>query len=168
MVLCYLINHPIPPNVPLAPIQNGIHHMPVNNLPMGYPVLQQPPLPATHINSMSCSMSSSRVEKGILASGKFHPIQMNVANETASDLVTGIPTAGVKDIRNECGCIHSSLNIYIRCVKFRRTATGSDGGTGNSRESFLSLAHIPWNVEATAEAINEGMAFLLTGGHWKS
>ena len=53
----------------------------VNNLPMGYPVLQQPPLPATHINSMSCSMSSSRVVKGIPASGNFHPIHMNAANE---------------------------------------------------------------------------------------
>lgn len=24
----YLMNHPVPPNVPLAPIQNGIHPMP--------------------------------------------------------------------------------------------------------------------------------------------
>ena len=41
-------------------------------------------------------MSSSRVVKGILASGNFHPIQMNAVNETASDPVPGIPTAGVK------------------------------------------------------------------------
>ncbi|KAL6317342.1 hypothetical protein AAG906_030095 [Vitis piasezkii] len=34
--------------------------------------------------------------KGILASGNFHPIQMNAVNETASDPVPGIPTAGVK------------------------------------------------------------------------
>ncbi|PKI76674.1 hypothetical protein CRG98_002983 [Punica granatum] len=56
----HLMKYPVP-KVPLAPIQNGIHPMPVNNLPMGYPVLQQPPMPAPgqpHLNPMQCGISS--------------------------------------------------------------------------------------------------------------
>lgn len=166
----YLMNHPVPPNVPLAPIQNGIHPMPVNNLPMGYPVLQQPPLPATHINSMSCSMSSSRVVKGIPASGNFHPIHMNAANETASDPVPGIPTAGVKSevassppsvasnghfsfapeisgMSVDASTLHSTFTSDVSSSEGLQL--GPDGGTGNLRESFLSLAHIPWSVSLT-------------------
>ncbi|KAL4325905.1 hypothetical protein GQ457_11G001630 [Hibiscus cannabinus] len=39
------MKYPMPPRVPLVPLQNGIHDhpMPVNNFPLGYPVLQQPP-----------------------------------------------------------------------------------------------------------------------------
>ncbi|XP_059589698.1 uncharacterized protein LOC100257023 isoform X4 [Vitis vinifera] len=142
----------------------------VNNLPMGYPVLQQPPLPATHINSMSCSMSSSRVVKGIPASGNFHPIQMNAANETASDPVPGIPTAGVKSevassppsvasnghfsfapeisgMSVDASTLHSTFTSDVSSSEGLQL--GPDGGTGNLRESFLSLAHIPWSVSLT-------------------
>ena len=55
-----------------------------NNLPMGYPVLQQPPMPATgqpHIDSMGCGISSCHVVNGVPAPGNFHPIRMNSGNE---------------------------------------------------------------------------------------
>ncbi|KAG5009075.1 hypothetical protein JHK87_017590 [Glycine soja] len=92
----HLMKCPMPAKVPLAPIQNGIHPMPVNNLPMGYPVLQQPPMPATgqpHIDSMGCGLSSCHVVNGVPASGNFHPIRMNSGND-APDMVPVIPPNG--------------------------------------------------------------------------
>ncbi|KAL5160831.1 hypothetical protein HKD37_07G018247 [Glycine soja] len=98
----HLMKCPMPAKVPLAPIQNGIHPMPVNNLPMGYPVLQQPPMPATgqpHIDSMGCGLSSCHVVNGVPASGNFHPIRMNSGNDmmmdhSAPDMVPVIPPNG--------------------------------------------------------------------------
>ncbi|KAK6918231.1 Conserved hypothetical protein CHP01589, plant [Dillenia turbinata] len=84
----HLMKFPTPPKVPLAPIQNGIHPMPVNNLPMGYPVLQQPPIPATgqpHLDPMGCSISSCHMVNGVPAPGNFHPIRMNSSNDMVMD-----------------------------------------------------------------------------------
>ncbi|XP_044502542.1 uncharacterized protein LOC123223442 [Mangifera indica] len=84
----HLMKYPVPPKLLLAPIQNGIHPMPVNNLPMGYPVLQQPPMPAAgqpHLDSMGCGISSCRVKYGIPAPGNFHPMQVNSGNDTVMD-----------------------------------------------------------------------------------
>ncbi|XP_077226979.1 uncharacterized protein LOC143860294 [Tasmannia lanceolata] len=95
----HLMKYPVAPKVPLAPIQNGIHPMPVNNLPMGYPVLQQPPIPATgqpHLDSMGCGLSSCHVVNGVPAPGNFHPIRINSGNDTmmnngAADVAPAIP-----------------------------------------------------------------------------
>ncbi|XP_019164885.1 PREDICTED: uncharacterized protein LOC109161036 isoform X2 [Ipomoea nil] len=80
----HLMKYPGPPKVPLAPIQNGINTMPVNNLPMGYPVLQQPPVPAAgqpHLDSMG--ISSCHVVNGVPAPSNFHPnpMRMNSGND---------------------------------------------------------------------------------------
>ncbi|KAJ4955336.1 hypothetical protein NE237_012119 [Protea cynaroides] len=83
-----LMKYPIRPKVPLAPIQNGIHPMPVNNLPMGYPVLQQPTIPASgqpHLDSMACGLSSCHVVNGVPAPGNFHPLRMNSKNDTVME-----------------------------------------------------------------------------------
>ncbi|XXG82324.1 hypothetical protein AAC387_Pa10g0299 [Persea americana] len=83
-----LMKYPMQQKVPLAPIQNGIHHMPVNNLPIGYPVIQQTPMPAPgqpHLDSMGCGLSSCHVVNGVPASGNFHPIRMNSGNDTVMD-----------------------------------------------------------------------------------
>lgn len=56
----------------------------VNNLPMGYPVLQQPPMPAAgqpHLDSMGCGISSCHVVNGVPAPGNYHPMRMNSGNE---------------------------------------------------------------------------------------
>jgi hypothetical protein len=74
--------------------------MPVNNLPMGYPVLQQHPIPAAgqpHIDSMG--MSSCHVVNGVPAPSNFHPIRMNSGNDmvmdhNASDMAPIIPQNG--------------------------------------------------------------------------
>ncbi|KAM1161731.1 hypothetical protein TB1_000879 [Malus domestica] len=89
----------MPLKVPLAPIQNGIHPMPVNNLPMGYPVLQQPPMPAAgqpHLDSMGCAISNCHVVNGVPAPSSFHPMQMSSGNDimmdcSGADVVPVIP-----------------------------------------------------------------------------
>ncbi|XP_028791082.1 uncharacterized protein LOC114746973 [Neltuma alba] len=84
----HLMKHSMAPKVPLAPIQNGIHPMPVNNLPMGYPVLQQPPNMATgqpHLDSMGSGMSSCHVVNGVPAASNFNSIQMNSGNDMVMD-----------------------------------------------------------------------------------
>ncbi|KAJ8440662.1 hypothetical protein Cgig2_031079 [Carnegiea gigantea] len=80
----HLMKYSIPPKVPLAPIQNGIHSVPVNNLPMGYPVLQPPPIPATgqpHLDSMSHGISNCHVVNGVPAPSNFQPMRMNSGND---------------------------------------------------------------------------------------
>lgn len=80
----HLMKYSVPPKVPLAPIQNGIHPMPVNNLPMGYPVLQPPPIPAAgqpHLDSMSHGISSCHVVNGVPAPSNFQPMRMNSGND---------------------------------------------------------------------------------------
>ncbi|KAL2468908.1 hypothetical protein Fot_50484 [Forsythia ovata] len=84
----HLMKYPVPPKVPLAPIQNGIHPIPVNTLPMGYPVMQQPPVPATgqhHLDSMGYSTSSCHIVNGVPASGNFHPMRMTSGNDMTID-----------------------------------------------------------------------------------
>ncbi|KAL6575641.1 hypothetical protein OROHE_001018 [Orobanche hederae] len=87
----HLIKYPVPPNIPLAPMQNGIHPIPVavNNLPMGYPVMQHPPLSATgqpHMDPMGYSTSTCHhIVDGVPAPGSFHPMQMNSGNAMVID-----------------------------------------------------------------------------------
>lgn len=95
----HLTKYPVPPKLHVTPIHNGIHPMPVNNLPMGYPVMQQPPMPTPgqpHMDSMG--MSSCHVVNGVPAPSNFHPMRMNSGNDMAMDNsaagVPPIPTNG--------------------------------------------------------------------------
>jgi len=59
----------------------------VNNLPMGYPVLPPPPIPAPgqpHLDSMSHGISSCHVVNGVPAPSNFQPMRMNSGNECVS------------------------------------------------------------------------------------
>lgn len=74
-----LMKYPVPQQVPVAPTQNGIHPMPVNNLPMGYPVLQQPGIPAPgqpHVNSMAGGPPNYHIANGI----PYHAVRMSSGN----------------------------------------------------------------------------------------
>lgn len=95
-----MTKYPAPPKVPLAPIQNGVHPMPpVNNMPMGYPVLQPPPVPAPgqpHLDHMGHGISSCHVVNGIPAPANFQPMRMNSSNDmviesSAADAAPLIP-----------------------------------------------------------------------------
>ncbi|GAB2271800.1 hypothetical protein Dimus_006631 [Dionaea muscipula] len=100
----HLMKYPVPPKVPLAPIQNGIHPMPVNSMPIGYPVLHPPPIPATgqpHLDSMGHGLSSCHVVNGVPAPGSFQPMRINSGNEmvmennNSADGPVMPPTGGV-------------------------------------------------------------------------
>ncbi|CAN6335970.1 unnamed protein product [Urochloa humidicola] len=79
-----LMKYPVPQQVPFAPTPNGIHPMPaVNNMPVGYPVLQQSGMAAPgqpHVSPMACGPPSSHIVNGIPAPGGYHPICMNSGN----------------------------------------------------------------------------------------
>ncbi|CAL4900464.1 unnamed protein product [Urochloa decumbens] len=130
-----LMKYPAPPSVPLAPIQNGIHHMPVSNLPMGYPVLQQPIMPAPgqpHIDPMACGLSSGHVVNGIPAPSGYHPIRMNSGNDMAVDNgVTEAPHAGVTG-----SAMSSEMAEMLGPLQL--------GPDGTSRDSIRSLGQL-WN-----------------------
>ncbi|XP_078174616.1 uncharacterized protein LOC144568223 isoform X3 [Carex rostrata] len=67
----------------------------VNNLPMGYPVLQQPPIPPAggphQLDPSGCGMSSCHVVNGIPAPANYHPIRMNSGNDMVIDNGAGLP-----------------------------------------------------------------------------
>ncbi|XP_022974947.1 uncharacterized protein LOC111473772 isoform X1 [Cucurbita maxima] len=113
---CRLMNYSIPPKVPLAPMQNGIHPMPVNNLPMGYPVLQQPPmsLPGQpHMDTMGSGMPSCHVVNGVPAPSNFHPIRMNSGNDmlmnSVADVASVIPPNGTMSSMSEMSMSPTSV-----------------------------------------------------------
>ncbi|XP_028065340.1 uncharacterized protein LOC114268371 isoform X1 [Camellia sinensis] len=171
----HLMKYPIPPKVPLAPIQNGIHPMPVNNLPMGYPVLQQPPVSATgqpHLDSMACGISSCHVVNGVPAPGNFHPIRMNSGNDMVMDNSTpaAIPPSSAMSSMSDMPVSPTSVastghfpftasdisgmgvDTSALDTAFTSDVANSvglqlppDNGVGNSRDSLRSLAQIPWN-----------------------
>ncbi|XP_057981429.1 uncharacterized protein LOC131166849 [Malania oleifera] len=171
----HLMKYPVPPKVPLAPIQNGIHPIPVNNLPMGYPVIQQPPIPAAgqpHLDSMGCGISSCHVVNGVPAPGNFHPMRLNSGNDMvmgsgAADVAPVIPpSSAMSDMPVSPTSVASSGNFPFSASEiagmgvdtaaldtaFTSDVASSvalqlppDGGAGNSRDSLRSLAQIPWN-----------------------
>uniref|UniRef100_A0A7N1A8X8 Uncharacterized protein n=1 Tax=Kalanchoe fedtschenkoi TaxID=63787 RepID=A0A7N1A8X8_KALFE len=73
-------------------------------MPIGYPVMQQPPMSATgqpHLDPMACGISSCHVVNGVPAPGNFHPLRMNSGNESlmvdtsSGDVAPAMPQNGV-------------------------------------------------------------------------
>ncbi|CAL9763102.1 unnamed protein product [Musa acuminata subsp. burmannicoides] len=103
---CQLMKCPVLPNVPLAPIHGGIHAGPVNSMPLGYPVLQQPAMTTTgqpHFDPVSCVLSSCNVVNGIPAPGRYHPIHVNSGN----DIVINDDKPEATPATAPCGAISS-------------------------------------------------------------
>ncbi|KAI0524203.1 hypothetical protein KFK09_003567 [Dendrobium nobile] len=178
----HLMNYPVPPKVPLAPIQNGIHPMPVNNLPMGYPVIPQPQIQPGQqlLDSVGCGLSSCHVVNGIPAPGSFQPIRMNSVNEgineAAPAAALGNAVSNVPDMAVSPASAASSnhfpftpsemsgmgLDTAALDAAFTSdvaTAGGlPDGGVGSSRDSIRSLGQL-WNFslsDLTADLTNLG------------
>ncbi|KAL5719006.1 hypothetical protein ACHQM5_011845 [Ranunculus cassubicifolius] len=170
----YHLTYSVQPKVPMAPIQNGIHPMPVNNLPMGYPVMQQPPIPSQgqpHLDPMNCGLSSCHVVNGVPAPGNFHPIRMNSGNDTMMETsaadVAPIPLSnGMSDMAVSPTSVASSghfpftpsemsgmsVDTSVLDTAFTSDVAcsvglqlGPDNGSVNGRDSLRSLANIPWN-----------------------
>ncbi|XP_018727939.1 uncharacterized protein LOC104442174 isoform X3 [Eucalyptus grandis] len=182
----HLMKYPVPPKVPLAPMQNGIHPMPVNNLPMGYPVLQQPAIPAPgqpHINPLGCGISSCHVVNGVPAPSNYHAMRVNSAND-AADASSLIPPSSAMSSMSEMPVSPTSaassghfpfsaseisglgVDTSALDTAFTSDVASSvglqlppDGGPGNSRDSLRSLDQIQWNFslsDLTADFSNLG------------
>lgn len=171
----HLMKYQQPPKVPLGPIQNGIHPMPVKNLPMGYPILQQPPMASTgqpHLDSMGCGISSCHVVNGVPAPGHFQPIRMNSGNDmvmdnSGVDVAPVIPhSSGISEMALSPTSVASSghfpftasdisgMGVDTSALDSAFTSDvassvglqlAPDGGVGNSRDSLRSLDQIGWN-----------------------
>ncbi|GMI74061.1 hypothetical protein like AT2G46420 [Hibiscus trionum] len=180
----HMMKYPVPPKVPLAPIQNGIHPMPVNNLPMGYPVMQ-PPIPASgqpHLDSMG--ISSCHVVNGIPAPSNFQPTHMNSGKDNATDVKPAVPptvtVSSVSEMPVSPASVASSGNFPFTASDMSGMGVdtsaldsafttdvassvglqlGPENGAGNSRESLRSLDQIQWNfslTDLTADLSNLG------------
>ncbi|XP_056174546.1 uncharacterized protein LOC115678047 isoform X5 [Syzygium oleosum] len=170
----HLMKYPVPPKVPLAPIQNGIHPMPVNNLPMGYPVLQQPAIPAPgqpHINPLGCGISSCHVVNGVPAPSNYHAMRVNSGNDAMSSMseMPVSPTSAASSGHFPFSASEiSGLGVDTSALDTAFTADVAssvglqlppDGGPGNSRDSLRSLDQIQWNFslsDLTADFSNLG------------
>ncbi|CAN4121241.1 unnamed protein product [Withania somnifera] len=168
----HLMKYPVPPKVPLR-MQNGISTMPVNNLPMGYPVLQQPPHPAAgqpHFDPMG--MSSCHVVNGVPAPSNYQPMQMNSGNDmvvemSASDVAPAVPPSNaMSDLPVSPASVASTGHFPFTAseisgmgidtsaleTSFPSDVASSvglqllaDNGVGNSRDLLRSLDQIPWD-----------------------
>nr|XP_011470273.1 PREDICTED: uncharacterized protein LOC101296822 isoform X1 [Fragaria vesca subsp. vesca] len=79
-----------------APVQNGMHHIPVNNLSVEYPIMQTvtPSTGYPKINYMG--ISGCHGVNGIPALGNFHHIQQKCAKEGPADTVPFFPAGDMK------------------------------------------------------------------------
>ncbi|PKA55694.1 hypothetical protein AXF42_Ash011986 [Apostasia shenzhenica] len=174
----HLMRYPISPKVPIAPIQNGIHHLPVNNLPMGYPVIQHPQMPIagqTHPDSIGSGLSSCHVVNGIPALGSLHPFRMNSNTSeavvaapcsivsTATDMAVSPSSAASSNHFPFTPSEISGMGMDAAALETTfpsdvTNATGlPDGGVGSSRGS-RSLGQV-WNFslsDLTADLTNLG------------
>ncbi|XP_009409420.2 uncharacterized protein LOC103991636 isoform X2 [Musa acuminata AAA Group] len=177
----HLMKYPVQPKVPLTPIQNGIHHMPVN-LPMGYPVLPQHPMPATvqpHVDPMGCGLSSCHVVNGIPAPGSFHPIRLNSGTNGTTEATHTAPpcSASMSEMAVSPASVASSnhfpftpeisgmgMDASALDTSFPSDVANSGelhlgpDGVGSSRDSIRSLGHL-WNFslsDLTADLTNLG------------
>ncbi|KAB2068556.1 hypothetical protein ES319_A08G039200v1 [Gossypium barbadense] len=175
----HMMKYPVPPKVPLAPIQNGIHPMPVNNLPMGYPMLQ-PPIPAAgqpHLDSMG--ISSCHVVNGVPAPSNFQPMRMNsekdmLMDSNATDVTPAAPptttVSSMSEMPMSPTSVASSGNFPFTASDMSGIGVdtsaldsafttdvassvglqlGPENGAGNSRDSLRSLDQIQWNFSLT-------------------
>ncbi|VVB06530.1 unnamed protein product [Arabis nemorensis] len=176
---------PVPPKIPLAPMQNGMHHpMAPVNMPMGYPVLQHPQMHAPghpHIDAMG--ISSCHVVNGVPAPANFQPMRMNSANDMVIDTTADDATpqvvppnsGGMSEMPASPASVASSghfpfaasdISGMVMDTSVLDSAFTSDvgpdgggGGAGNSGDSLRSFDQIPWNFslsDLTADLSNLG------------
>eukprot|EP00262_Sarcandra_glabra_P017948 TRINITY_DN629_c0_g1_i3.p1 TRINITY_DN629_c0_g1~~TRINITY_DN629_c0_g1_i3.p1 ORF type:complete len:192 (-),score=30.12 TRINITY_DN629_c0_g1_i3:94-669(-) len=141
---------------------------------MGYPVLPQPPMPATgqpHLDSMSSGLSSCHIVNGVPAPGNFHHIRLNSGNVTMSAISempvspASVASSGhfpfTSSEMSGMGVDTSALDTAFASdiTSTGGLQLGSDGGASSTRESLRSLAQIPWNFsfsDLTADLTNLG------------
>ncbi|KAL7125704.1 hypothetical protein ABFS83_14G134300 [Erythranthe nasuta] len=175
---------PPPKVVPMAPIiQNGFHPMPVNNLPMGYPVTQQFPIPATLQHHMNID-PMYHVANGVPAPANFFPMRNDMAMDTCradvapnnimpqNNAISSMPASPASmassghfafSASEMSGMAVDSSALDTAFTSDVASSVGldlhADNGAGNSGDSPRSLAEIPWNFsfsDLTADLSNLG------------
>ncbi|KAL4383596.1 hypothetical protein GQ457_15G025960 [Hibiscus cannabinus] len=174
----HMMKYSVPPNVPLAPMQN------VNNLPMGYPVMQLPIPAAGHPHFDSMSMSSCHVANGVPAPCNFQPMHMNSGKDNATNIKPAVPPTAaisyVSEMPVSPASVASSGNFPFTASDMSGMEVdtsaldsafttdvaisvglqlGPENGAGNSRDSLRSLDQIQWNfslTDLTADLSNLG------------
>ncbi|XP_059456627.1 uncharacterized protein LOC132186655 [Corylus avellana] len=156
--------------VPSAPMQDEIHHKPVYNQPLGYPILQQPPipsmgqLPSTYVGNMP----SGHMVHGIPAPGNFNPMQITseknvLMDRGAVDTVPVIPSIPMK-LENSSspaslpsdgqfpftpsemsGLSMETSGLDSACKSSEDLQLGPDGQIGQLTELFQSSALNPFD-----------------------
>ncbi|KAG7025325.1 hypothetical protein SDJN02_11820, partial [Cucurbita argyrosperma subsp. argyrosperma] len=157
----HLMKYNMPPKVPLAPIQNGIHPMPDNNLPMGYPVFQQSmaPVPGRpHIDTMGNGISSCHIVNGVPAPTLSSMSEIPVSpTSVASSGHFPFSASEISGIGAETSTLETAFTSDVaNSVGLQLPPDGIDG---DSRDSFRSLDQIQWNFsmsDLTADLSNLG------------
>ncbi|XP_078431614.1 uncharacterized protein LOC144703336 isoform X2 [Wolffia australiana] len=152
---CHLLNHPATPKAPLVPAQNGVHLMAVNTVPIGYPVLQQPAMPAAvqpHLDPIG--LSACHVVNGVPAQTSFQPIRMNSGNGIAmssktemavspSSVASSAPfpftPSDMTGIGMDSAALDSAFSSHM----------GMDVSPGTSKDPLRSGGQLPWTLSLT-------------------
>ncbi|CAB4302008.1 unnamed protein product [Prunus armeniaca] len=174
----HLMKDQVPPDVPLPPMQNGMHYMPVHSSSMGYPIMQQPPIPSNRHRQISNmgTTSSCHVVNGIPAQGHFHHMPLNCGNESLADAPSIIPASGIKTemlsspvsvasngqfpftpseisgLGVDTSALDSAFTSHL--ANLERLGIGPDGGTRWPKETLRSSGQSTWNFglfDSTAE-----------------
>ncbi|KAL1350375.1 uncharacterized protein [Arachis hypogaea] len=145
----HLMKSSLPAKAPLAPIQNGVHPMSVNNLPMGYPVLQQPPLPAAgqpHLDSMGGAISG-HVVNGVPAPSNYHSIRTNSANGSSMSEMPLSPAS----VASSSHFPFSASDISGMCTD----AAALDTAFTSDVASSVGLQLAPDNVNGVSRSLDQ-------------
>ncbi|XP_018460105.1 uncharacterized protein LOC108831035 isoform X2 [Raphanus sativus] len=165
---------PVPPKIPLAPMQNGMHPMaPVVGMQIGYPVLQHPQMHVQghpHI-AAATAMSSCHVVNGVPAPPHLQPLRMNSTNENVED---ANPPQVVPPSSGEMAVSPASvassghfpfadsdmvMDTSVLDSEFTTADVGADGGGGGAGDTTESFDQIPWDFslsDLTADLSNLG------------
>ncbi|CAH9131634.1 unnamed protein product [Cuscuta epithymum] len=151
-----------PPILTSASLENSNNCSTATNLPMGYPIMQQPPIipAASHSYVDPMMMSSCHVVNGMPALNNYHPMHMNSGNNMVIE--SDVAAAAVPQSNGYSSMIDTPASVPSSGHHFPFTAldttfisdivttTGlqlpSDYCAGSYRNNTLrSLDHYPWN-----------------------
>ncbi|XP_042423351.1 uncharacterized protein LOC122010958 [Zingiber officinale] len=157
----HLMKFPICPKVPLAPIRNGIHPRPVDDLQIGYPVFQPPILNTLqlHIGPTSFGLPSCQANNGTLAPGTSHPGQMNNDEPSKAAVASACQCKAMPSMPEMAATPEPvASNDHLRFVPPADTTFTSDIDLEFSRDSLRSLGN-NWNFslsDLTTDLTNLG------------
>ncbi|WCJ36810.1 hypothetical protein M5689_017987 [Euphorbia peplus] len=150
----HLMKIPAPSKNPVIPIENGIQHMPVNSLPMGFSSLQQSSVPSESVvNLPGCHMVN-----GVPASVNFHQIQMDPGLESPTDPISAPPSIKSEMVFSPASVVSNDQYPFVpgldgsafesayasHMTRLEGMKLGPDSGIDNSEESPLPYYHLPW------------------------